>query len=67
MEQIALTRVVQDHYDGHSNVFLDTQVHMGEVHCHLGAFGTFRNAREASGAQRCELKVMGTKFEGARI
>ena len=56
MEQIALIRVVQDHYDGHSNVFLDTQGHLGEVHCHLGAFGTFRNAREASGAQRCELK-----------
>ena len=55
MEQIALIRVVQDHYDGHSNVFLDTQGHLGEVHCHLGAFGTFRNAREASGAQRCEL------------
>ena len=55
VEQIALIRVVQDHYDGHSNVFLDTQGHLGEVHCHLGAFGTFRNAREASGAQRCEL------------
>ena len=54
VEQIALIRVVQDHNDGHSNVFLDTQGHLGEVHCHLGAFGTFRNAREASGAQRCE-------------
>ena len=56
MEQIALIRVVQDHYDGHSNVFLDTQGHLGEAHCHLGAFGTFRNAREASGAQRCEYE-----------
>ena len=37
---------------------LDTQGHLGEVHCHLGAFGTFRNAREASGAQRCELKQL---------
>ena len=55
MEQIALIRVVQDHYDGHSNVFLDRQGHLGEVLCHLEAFETIRNAREASGAQRCEL------------
>ena len=53
-KKITLIRVVQDHYDGHSKVFLDRQGHMGEVHCHLGAFGTFRNARGASGAQRCE-------------
>ena len=54
MEKIALIRVVNDHYDGRSNVFLDRQGHLGEIHCHLGAFGTFKNAREASGAQRCE-------------
>ena len=54
MEQIALIRVVQDHYVGHSKVFLDRQGHLGEVLCHFEAFGTIRNAREASGAQRCE-------------
>ena len=54
LENIALIRVVQDHYDGHSKVFLDRQGHLGEVLCHLEAFGTIRNAREASGAQRCE-------------
>ena len=55
MENIALIRVVQDHYVGHSKVFLDRQGHLGEVLCHLEAFGTIRNAREASGAQRCEF------------
>ena len=57
LENIALIRVVQDHYIGHSKVFLDSQGHLGEV-CHLEAFGTIRNAREASGAQRCELVKM---------
>ena len=55
MENIALIRVVQDHYVGHSKVFLDRQGHLGEVLCHLEAFETIINAREASGAQRCEL------------
>ena len=31
MENIALMRVVQDHYVGHSKVFLDRQGHLGEV------------------------------------
>ena len=56
MENIALIRVVQDHYVGHSKVFLDRQGHLGEVLCHLEAFETIRNAREASGAQRCECQ-----------
>ena len=57
LENISLIRVVQDHYVGHSKVFLDRQGHLGEVLCHLEAFGTIRNAREASGAQRCELYI----------
>ena len=59
MENIALIKVVQDHYVGHSKVFLDRQGHLGEVLCHLEAFGTIRNAREASGAQRCECFLNG--------
>ena len=60
MENIALIRVVQDHYVGHSKVFLDRQGHLGEVLCHLEAFETIRNAREASGAQRCECSESDT-------
>ena len=57
MENIALIRVVQDHYVGHSKVLLDRQDHLGEVLCHLEAFETIINAREASGAQRCEYRL----------
>ena len=62
LENIALIRVVQDHYVGHSKVFLDRQGHLGEVLCHLEAFATIRNAHKASGAQRCESELYDVKI-----
>ena len=50
LENIALIRVVQDQYVGHSKVFPDRQGHLNDVLCHLKAFGTIRYARKASGA-----------------
>ena len=40
MENVSLIRVVQDHYVGHSKVFLDRQGHLGEVLWRLEAFET---------------------------